>query len=130
MKPWIRRISVLLVSAMIVFVVGGTMLPTQYSLSRAIEIQAKPEAIHDYVGNWKKWDGWAPWKEEDPDIVTTYGEITYGVGASQSWMDSEGGGSLTLTKSSPEQGTNMICFLIRVRINARVPCDMWLSLKI
>ncbi len=104
MKPWIRRIGVLLVSAMIIFVVGGLVLPTQYSLSRAIEIQAKPETIHEYVGDLKKWDVWAPWKEEDPDIVTTYGEITSGVGASQSWMDSEGGGSLTLTKSSPEQG--------------------------
>ncbi len=104
MKCWMRRIGVLLISAIIVFVVGGMMLPTEYSLSRDIEIQAKPEAIHEYVGDLKKWDAWAPWKEEDPDIVTTYGEITSGVGASQSWMDSEGGGSLTLTKSSPEQG--------------------------
>ncbi len=104
MKSWIRRIGVLLVSATIVFVVGGMILPTQYSLSRVIEIQAKPEAIHEYVGDLKKWDVWAPWKEEDPEIVTTYGEITSGVGASQSWMDNEGGGSLTLTQSSPEQG--------------------------
>ena len=74
MKSWIRRIGVLLVSAIIVFVVGGMVLPTKYSLSRAIEIQAKPEAIHAYVGDLKKWDVWAPWKEEDPEIVTTYGE--------------------------------------------------------
>lgn len=104
MKPWIRRVGVLFVSAIIIFVVGGMVLPTKYSLSRAIEIQAKPEVIHELVGDLKKWDVWAPWKDEDPEIVTTYGAITSGVGASQSWMDSEGGGSLTLTFSSPEQG--------------------------
>ncbi len=104
MKSWIRRIGVLFVSVLIVFVVGGMVLPTKYSLSRTIEIQAKPEAIHAYVGDLKKWDVWAPWKEEDPEIVTTYGEITSGVGANQSWMDREGGGSLILTMSSPEKG--------------------------
>lgn len=87
MNFWIRRIGILLVSAMIVFVVGGMMLPMKYRLSRAIEIQAKPEAIHEYVGELKKWDMWAPWKEEDPNIVTSYGEITSGVGARVANLD-------------------------------------------
>lgn len=104
MRPWIRRIGVLLVSVIIVVLIGGMFLPTKYSLSRAIDIQAKPEAIHEYVGDLKKWDMWAPWKEEDPEIVTTHGAITSGVGASQSWTDREGGGSLTLTMSSPDRG--------------------------
>ncbi len=104
MRPWIRRIGVLLVSVIIVVLIGGMFLPTKFGLSRAIDIQAKPEAIHEYVGDLKKWDVWAPWKEEDPEIVTTLGAITSGVGANQSWTDREGGGSLTLTMSSPDRG--------------------------
>ena len=104
MKPWIRRIGVVLVSVIILLLVGGIVLPTKYSLRRAIEVNAKPEAIHVYVGDLTKWEVWAPWKDEDPTIVTTYGALTSGVGASQSWTDREGGGSLTLTRSSPEYG--------------------------
>ena len=100
------------------------VLPTKYRLSRAIEIQANPEAIHVYVGDLTKWDAWAPWKEEDPEIVTTLSSVTSGVGATQSWMDREGGGSLTLTMSFPEQGIEYDLFLVKGNFNAKVPYDI------
>ena len=104
MKTWIKRIGIVLASIILLAIIFGLFLPTEYSLNRSILIHAKSEVIHAYVGDLTKWDLWAPWKEEDPSIVTTYGEQTSGVGASQSWVGKDGDGSLTLTMSSPTKG--------------------------
>ena len=104
MNIWIRRIVIPLLALLVLGVIVGMLLPTTYSLSRSLIIKAKPESIHFYVGDLSKWDMWAPWKDEDPSIVTTLGEHTSGVGASQTWLGKDGDGSLTFTKSSPTKG--------------------------
>ena len=104
MKKWMKRIGITLISLTVLVVLVGLLLPTEYSLNRSLVINAKSEKIHEYVGDLTKWDLWAPWKEEDPSIVTTYGEKTAGVGASQSWVGKDGDGSLTFTMSSPTKG--------------------------
>ena len=104
MKIWIKRIVISLVSVLVIVAIVGILLPTQYRLSRSLIINAKPAAIHIFVGDLTKWDLWAPWKDEDPSIVTTLGDQTSGVGASQSWIAKDGDGSLTFTMSSPTEG--------------------------
>ena len=89
---------------LILVVVVGLFLPTSYTVERSIVINAKPEAIHKYVGDLNNWEKWAPWKEEDPTIVVTKGEKTKGEGASQSWVGDSGDGALTITKDSPTKG--------------------------
>ncbi len=86
------------------FVAMGSFLPTTYLVSRTVTIEADAATIHKVVGDLKKWDLWAPWKDEDPTILTTFGEKTTGVGASQSWVGKDGDGSLTFTASSPTRG--------------------------
>ncbi len=104
MRSWMRRMGVIVTSFIMLIVVGGLVLPTEYRVERSVEIAAEPQRIHAYVGDLTKWDLWSPWKEMDPSIQTTYGAKTSGVGASQSWTDKEGGGSLIVTMSSPSQG--------------------------
>ena len=62
-------------------------------------MQATPAQVHAFVGDLEKWDEWTPWIEDDPSIVTTFGEKTVGVGAHQSWTSESGDGELTLTQS-------------------------------
>lgn len=85
-------------------IVVGLFLPAQYNVSRSIMIHASQESIHQYVGELKNWEMWTPWKELDPTVITTLGKKTSGIGATQSWTSKEGGGSLTLTMSSPDKG--------------------------
>lgn len=100
MKKFISFIILLLIILGIV----GYMLPTKYSVSKTITISANSALIHDYVGDLKRWPSWTPWKGEDPSIKITLGDKTTGIGASQSWTDEHGGGTLRFTSSSAEKG--------------------------
>ena len=99
-----KKALVILASLIGIFILVGLFLPSQYTVVRTETIQAPPAIIHSHVNDLKKWEAWAPWKEEDPSLVVTIGTIDSGVGASQSWVGKDGNGSLTFTKSSPEQG--------------------------
>ncbi len=85
-------------------IIVGLFLPGNYQVTRTVEIAAGPEQIHKYVGDLKRWPEWSPWKKADPTIEITLGTITEGVGASQSWTDKTGGGSLTITQSDSQAG--------------------------
>ena len=100
----LRALIAAVVALILVIVAVGLILPSTYTVERSILIDARPEDIHEYVGNLEKWDEWSPWKEEDPSIVVTLGEKTSGVGASQSWVGDSGTGALTVTESSPTGG--------------------------
>ncbi len=89
----------------IIVLVGiGLFLDNEFEVSREISIKASPAEIHLYVDDLNQWGKWSPWQQIDQSVVTTIGKITSGVGASQTWTDNGGGGSLTFTESSYETG--------------------------
>ncbi len=88
----------------LVFVVVGALLPREFKVVRTVVVKAEPAKIHPLVGDLKRWDEWAPWKESDPTVVTTLGETTAGVGASQTWTGKDGAGRLRFTKCDPATG--------------------------
>ena len=100
MKKFFTFIFLLL----IILAAVGYLLPTEYSVTKSVTISATPEEIHEYVGDLKTWSHWTPWTGKDPDMQITLSEITNGIGASQSWTDKHGGGSLLFTSSSPKNG--------------------------
>lgn len=100
----VKTAAAVLIILVVTVAVIGLFLPAKYYVERSIVIDAAPEEIHEYVGDLKKWDAWAPWKEDDPSIVVTLGQKTWGAGASQSWVGENGTGALTITGSSPERG--------------------------
>ncbi|MEE9392521.1 MAG: SRPBCC family protein [Planctomycetota bacterium] len=101
----ILKILLILLVLFVALLVGAAlMLDKDYSVESSITINAKPEAIHAYVGDLKKWDEWTPFEEADPGVKVTLGAKTVGVGASQTWTSDQGSGSLTFTKSDPKTG--------------------------
>ena len=99
-----KKLLIVMLVLLLVFVVVGLLLPTEYAVAAETTIDAPPEEVHEYVGDLKRWPEWDPWRDMDPTIQTTYGERTTGVGAHQSWTGDKGGGELTLTKADPQQG--------------------------
>lgn len=93
-----------IVALILVLVLVSFLLPSTFEVERSVVIQADPEMIHALVGDLSRWDEWAPWKEEDPTIVVTFGPATMGVGASQLWTGESGEGELTFTEWNPEKG--------------------------
>lgn len=99
-----KKFGIILAALLVICIVVGLFLPTQYTVTRTQAIQGAPASIHIHVNDLTKWDAWAPWKDEDPSLVVTHGDKTIGVGASQSWVGKDGNGSLIFTRSSPENG--------------------------
>jgi len=87
-----------------VFIVIGLFLDNSFEVSREIRIKASTTEVHAYVDDLNQWPKWSPWEQLDPSVKTTIGEISAGVGASQSWTDNGGGGELTFTQSSAIKG--------------------------
>ncbi len=106
----LKKILTALFALIAIVVVVGVFLPKDYVISRATVIDAKPEKIHTYVGDLKKWDAWEPWREGDPTLVITLGDKTTGVGASQSWDGKSGDGRLVFTETSPQTGVKYDLF--------------------
>ncbi|TGN14638.1 SRPBCC family protein [Leptospira ilyithenensis] len=100
----IKFILLGLLSLILVFLLSGFFLPSEYGLERTIFVQANKEKVFDLVNDVEKNQLWSPWRAKDPEAKITFGEKKAGLGASYSWVGSvSGSGSLTITKSEPFQ---------------------------
>ncbi len=99
-----KKVLVILGVLLVAIVAVGMLVPSNYTMERSIVIQAAPERVHEFVGHLDKWPQWAPWADEDPELVITMGPMSTGVGASQSWSGKDGDGDLVFTKCDPVLG--------------------------
>ena len=60
-------------------ILGGAVLlgiascsPTEYSVTRDIEIDAPANLVFEQVNNHKLRDAWSPWERMDPDMQKSY----------------------------------------------------------
>ena len=104
MKKLLKVLLIVVAVVVLVFVFVGLFLPTEYEVRRGVLIQAPIEDVHPYVNDLEKWSAWEPWRDADPTIQITLGDITQGVGANQSWSGDSGKGDLTFTASDPNKG--------------------------
>ncbi len=92
-----------------VFLILGLVAPKEVSTSRSIVIDAPPELVFNTVNDLSTWDSWSPWKEADPTIESTMGEVSVGEGATSSWVsENSGNGTMTITESRPNERVGVI----------------------
>lgn len=104
MGPVLKLIGIGVLAATLVVVLGGLLLPRDYSVEREIVIQSSMDRIHQFSSDLETWPDWTPWFKDDPSLEITLGDITKGVGANQTWKAKKGGGELTITRSEPNWG--------------------------
>jgi len=100
----LKKLLIGLVVLVVILVVVGIFLPKDYEVRRSVVVDAKPSAVHKYVGDLEKWKEWEPWTEADPTLEVTLGKKTSGVGASQTWKSKDGDGKLTFTATDSDKG--------------------------
>ena len=100
----LKKILIALAALVLILVVLGLVLPADYSVSRSVVIAAEPGRVHELVGDLKRWPEWTPWQEYDPTVETTLGDVSAGVGASQSWTSASGEGRLRFTQCDAATG--------------------------
>ena len=77
--------------------------PSDYNVSRSKIIKAPLSRTFDKVNDLKTWEDWGPWHDEDSTIVVTYGETTFGLGASNSWTSKDGPGNIKTVNVVPNE---------------------------
>lgn len=93
----------IVLGVLIVLVLGvGLLLPTEYAVERKMTMKTKRDCPYQQVANLKNSEVWSPWKNRDPSMVWTFGEVTEGEGASYTWTsENSGDGSYRITKVDP-----------------------------
>jgi effector-binding domain-containing protein len=83
------------------YLLACAFMPNRFEVERSMNIEASPYVVFDQVNDFKNWDNWDPWGERDSSIVTTYGEVTAGLGASRAWTSAQSGnGHMEITHSA------------------------------
>ena len=79
-------------------------LPSKIIIKRSTIVHSSEQIVFDQVNNLKNWEKWSPWAELDPNMETTYNDISSGEGASYTWQgnnDKVKSGTLTIVSSIP-----------------------------
>ncbi|WP_347069152.1 GyrI-like domain-containing protein [Flavobacterium sp. WV_118_3] len=95
----VKYIFLLLLLAAVALTVYIATQTGSFDVQRSKVIQATPVALFNYVDDYKNWDDWGPWKEDDPTIRNNYSDKTQGAGASFSWTGKDGTGKMETIKT-------------------------------
>lgn len=113
MKNVLKWVMITVGSLVAIFLVGGFMIPSTWSVSESTVINASAESVYAQIADLKNWQGWSVWtKEKDPNQEYTYEGSELGVGQKWSWAsDKMGKGYLEIKSADPTKGINYELFL-------------------
>lgn len=107
----VKYVLLFLLIVAVALVIYAAVQPSSYEVQRTRFIEAPVELVYDNLSDYKNWEAWGPWLEEDPNMTFTYSEQTKGEGASYSWKDKNGTGSQKMTSAIPNESiTNALTF--------------------
>ncbi|WP_353777814.1 GyrI-like domain-containing protein [Winogradskyella sp. 3972H.M.0a.05] len=90
----LKYILLLLLIVVIALGIYTAVQPNEYDVKRTQLIKAPTDLVFNNVNDFKNWESWGPWYDDDPTIETTYPENTSGEGASYSWTSKDGPGNM------------------------------------
>jgi len=103
---WIKRILLVLVILVVVFLCVGFLLPSHYKVERTITMRSKAEKVYPIISDLKTWNSWTAWNDRRyPDMKTDFSGADSGTGAKMNWNGKEvGNGALEVVKAAPTDG--------------------------
>jgi hypothetical protein len=96
----VKKTLMVLLGIVLMVVGGSQLLPSHWSVTRSIVIDAAPARITPLLVDLKDgWHSWSTFDFEDPNIVYTYGTPAPGVGNTRKWVSKQmGNGDQTITR--------------------------------
>lgn len=82
------------------------MAPKPYTVERRRVIDAPAERIFEFLIDFRRWEGWAPWEDLDPQMQRHHSGAASGVGAFYEWDGNRkaGAGSMhVVSATTPEE---------------------------
>jgi hypothetical protein len=108
----LKKILLVIVALVAVFLVVAAMQPAAYRVVRSATISAPPAVVFAQVNDFHAWQDFSPWAKLDPNAKNTYEGPRAGTGAAFAWEGNSevGQGRMTITESKPNE-------LIRMRLD-------------
>ena len=75
--------------------------PNTFEITRTRTINAPTAVVYDNVIDFKNWEAWSSWIEDNPDMRITFANQTKGVGGSYAWEDNDGIGTMKTVETIP-----------------------------
>lgn len=104
-----KKVVLTAVAAFAAFVVGFVivvaMQPAALEVERSATIEAPPEVVFEQVDDFRNWESWSPWLQEDSDAEGRFDGAERGEGAIFEWRgtDEYGAGRMTIVESRPTE---------------------------
>ena len=99
----LKYILFLLLIVIIALGIYTAVQPNEYDIKRTQLVKAPIDLVFNNVNDFKNWESWGPWFDDDPTIKTSYPEQTSGVGASYSWTSKDGPGNMKTIDLKPNK---------------------------
>jgi hypothetical protein len=61
------------------------MADDTYTVERSATMDSPPQAVYGQIADFRKWTGWSPWEEVDPQLRREYSGAESGAGAVYAW---------------------------------------------
>jgi uncharacterized protein YndB with AHSA1/START domain len=98
-----------IVAIAVLLAIVGFLLPSKYSVSRSIVINAPAEKVYALIAAPREWARWTVWNRRDPAMKITYSGPASGQGAKWAWdSKSEGTGWMEFTAAEPNRRVEYI----------------------
>lgn len=91
----LKYILLLIILAVIGLTVYVATQPSEFEVERSRVIKAQKSVVFNYVNDYRNWEDFGSWKDDDSSMKFTYSDTTIGTGASYSWSGSAGEGKTT-----------------------------------
>lgn len=98
---FLKYIFFLLLIAVIAVAIYIAVQPNSFEVTRTKTIDAPAGVIYNNVADFKHWEAWSPWVEQDSTMNIMYNEQTTGVGVSYSWTGKDGKGNMKIVNANP-----------------------------
>lgn len=97
----VKYLLLLLLVVAIGLAIFAAMQPDAYEVKRTRVIDAPVEVVYNNVIDFKKYNTWGPWVEEDPSMTFSYGDVSKGLGATSSWAGKKSTGTMEIIEAKP-----------------------------
>lgn len=77
--------------------------PNSFEVTRSRTINAPASVVYNNVIDFKNWESWSSWAEDDPDMIITLPEQTRGINGSYTWEDVDGVGIMKTTDTKANE---------------------------
>ena len=90
----IKYLFLLILIFIIGFAIYIAVQPNSFHVERTRTMQAPSSVVYENVIDFKNWEAWSSWVEENPETKITLSDKTNGIGGSYAWEDEDGIGTM------------------------------------